>query len=146
MGGREYGHFDKAEAIRIAEGIAYAKQTRFAKLGYPSFLFLVDFEDLSRQNYWGCYYDTTDTIVIDITHFMNDPIEAVTDTIVHEMCHMYIDRYHPEATHAHGKEFIELMKEMGIEYDNSYVNPYADKIMERPQNWSLLLKLATIPV
>ncbi len=138
--------FDKFEAIGKVEAIAYAKQQRFTELGYPPFLFLVDFEDLSKQNAWGVYPECTDTIVIDINHFLYDPEESVIDTTVHEMCHMYVDRYHPEATHAHGKEFVELMRKMGIEYDNEYHlrNHKSDERMERPENWTLLLRLGTI--
>jgi len=53
---------------------------------------------------------------------------------------MYVDRYHPEATHAHGNEFCDLYFKMtGIKYDNSYNidNPNVPK----PKNWDLLMEL-----
>lgn len=139
-------YFDKFEAVRKAEAIAFGKQKRFTKLGYSPFLFLVEFEDLSKRNAWGVYPECTDTIILDITHFLHDSEESVTDTIVHEMCHMYVDRYHPEATHAHGREFVELMSRMGIYYDNTYNlrNHKEDERAKRPANWNLLLTLGTI--
>lgn len=139
--------FNKFDAIQECEAIAYQQQERFTALGYAPFIFLVDLDDL-RGRAAGCYSPETDTITIDFNHYLFDDAEWLLDIIIHEMVHMYVDRYHPEATHFHGKEFCELYFRMtGKQYDNAYIiNNPVDVIGPKPKNWHLLLQLGTIRV
>lgn len=123
-------NFDKYEAICTVEAIAYQLQGNFVALGYPAILFLVDFDELSKQGWWGCYTEGTDTITIDINLYMYGSREDLEDTIAHELCHLYIAHFHREAVYAHGREFIELIRKVGYDYDNSrhLRNHQADKL------------------
>ncbi len=119
--------FNKFEAIQLAEKIAYKEQDKFTALGYKPFLMLVDFEDLSRQGWWGYHSDDTDTITIDIAHWQESPIKDVLNTIQHEMVHMYVNRYHIEATYGHGPEFAALYEKIASEPYVHYAELYTSK-------------------
>jgi hypothetical protein len=120
--------FNKYDAIYKVEAIAYEMQKRFTELGYAPFLFIAVVKELPLDRI-GEYPSGTDTIIIDQWHFIRDSEEELVDTIIHEMCHMYVDRYHPEATYFHGREFVLLMRKMGIDYDNTHAlrNPEVDR-------------------
>lgn len=136
--------FDKFTAIKQAEAVAYKEQLKFTALGYPPFQFLVEFDHLMKRGCIGQYHPTKDTIVLDIEHWLTHDVKSVLDTIVHEMCHMYVDRYrHKDATHWHGKEFQDLYEKITgkkyVHYDLA-----GDKMEGRPKNWDTLVQVGTL--
>lgn len=137
--------FDKFTAIQLAEKIAAKEQAKFTALGYEPFLFLVEFEDMSRQGWWGCYYPETDLISLDIGHWQDSDVKEVYDTLVHEMVHMYVDRFHHKNMQwVHGKEFCELYEKVT---GKQYIH-YGEDLEKAPRSkeWDALITLGTIRV
>lgn len=105
--------YNRIALIEKVEQFAAEAQKKLTALGYKPVMYLVDVDELASGN-WGEYYPDTETLVIDALHAHLNSDEDVSDTVHHEMVHLYMAKYHPEVTEIHGPEFWALMAKLGF--------------------------------
>ena len=115
--------FNKAEAIEKLEARALEVQAKLAALGYKPFLFLVTLERL-KEGIAGCYYVDTETVAVSDDYYYHDAQVCLDVVVPHEMVHLYVNKYFPNATEDHGEEFCKLMVALGLEPTAYHNMPY----------------------
>lgn len=60
---------------------------------------------------WASYYNNT--ITFDTDYMSQHEEEMLAETVPHEVVHLYVRKYYPNAKQAHGPEFRRLMRYLG---------------------------------
>jgi predicted SprT family Zn-dependent metalloprotease len=115
--------FNKTEALEKLEAKALEVQAKFTALGYKPFLFLVTVERLD-VGVAGCYWVDTETVTISVDYYYHNPDFCLNTAIPHEMAHLYVNKYFPNATDDHGPEFCKLMTDLGLAADATHNLPF----------------------
>jgi predicted SprT family Zn-dependent metalloprotease len=63
----------------------------------------------------GCAKIYQNKIMLSIDYLREHFEEIINQTLPHEICHIYVTKYFPEAKQHHGKEFRMLMNCLGLE-------------------------------
>ena len=88
-------------------------QEKFAKAGYPSFPIYSEITKLGRGIAGQARY-SMNGIFISEAYIKEFPDEVLNVTVPHEVCHLYVNRYMRYAKQAHGPEFRDLMRFLGL--------------------------------
>jgi predicted SprT family Zn-dependent metalloprotease len=82
--------------------------------GFPKVYFDVELNRLS-PGIAGCAQIYRNKIMISIDYLREHFDEIINQTLPHEICHIYVTKYFPNAKQHHGKEFRMLMNYLGLE-------------------------------
>lgn len=91
-------------------------QDKLEKKGFPRISVDIEIGKLGR-GVAGTAYIKAGKIVISADYLREFPDRIVDVTVPHEICHLYVSKYHPKAKQHHGPEFKQIMRSIGLAGD-----------------------------
>jgi len=90
-------------------------QTQLKQLGFEPFPIYAELADLSK-GCAGMAHVLTSRIQISNSYYNSEHKSEVIDrTVPHEVVHLYVSKYFPQHKIGHGKEFKQLMRDLGCD-------------------------------
>lgn len=112
--------------LSVAEKIKKI-QSEFESLGYAPFPITYKIESL-KPGVAGKAKLGIDEIVISKDYLAEHPYDVIQVTIPHEICHLYVNKYKPNAKQHHGPEFRWFMQLIGLKGDTYHQMKTPDTI------------------
>jgi len=93
---------------------------KLAKFGYAPIEFKFEVTNLPRGTA-GTANILQNVVKFSDVYFKECKAEVLKETVPHEICHLYVAKYHPNAKQYHGREFRSMMRLLGCRGDTYHV-------------------------
>lgn len=118
--------FNKIKALENLEARVADTAIKLSELGYAPFPVLVLVDRLDPGIVGHALFEVAQ-IVISEDYYAQHEEFVLQNAIVHELAHLYVNKYFPHATDAHGPEFKKLMADLGCTVDYQHDLGYAKR-------------------
>ena len=101
-------------------------QDRLDRLGFPRFNIKFNITSLKSRTTGISYFEKN---IVEISkHYLREHQEFILNvTVPHEICHLYVFKYFPDAKQCHGPQFRKMMSLLGLEGNTKHSLPILKK-------------------
>lgn len=94
-------------------------QNKLENIGFPRITISTEINTL-KPGVAGVAFPAWNKIIISV-HYLNEfKDRVISNTVPHEICHLYVNKYYPHAKQNHGPEFRRLMQFLGLNGDTCH--------------------------